>query len=201
MRTPDNGPYRSLYTYPWDLAEVDPAPFARRIGQCGLNAVTVAMSYHAGRFIRPHATGARVYFPEDGSIYFRHNPERYGRIRPLPGTLVNDTDVLRELAQSTPELQVHAWVVLLHNTPLGFAHPDVTVRNVFGDPYPYNLCPSHPDAREYAVALCADLCSAYPLRGLCLETPGFLPFEHGYHHEFAQLRLNPWAAGLLALAS
>ena len=50
-------------------------------------------------------------------------------------------------------MAVNVWLVLLHNTRLGMAHPDAVVRNAFGDPYFYNLCPSAPDARAYAIGL------------------------------------------------
>jgi hypothetical protein len=83
-------------------------------------------------------------------------------------------------------------MVLLHNTRLGSEHPGCTVENAFGDRYVYSLCPSAPDAREYAVALCSDVTRSYPVVGLSLETPGFLPYQHGFHHEFALLRQNRW---------
>ena len=39
----------------------------------------------------------------------------------------------------------------------------------------------------------------YELDGLALETPGFLPFDHGFHHEFFLLPMNRWAGWLLGL--
>jgi hypothetical protein len=35
--------------------------------------------------------------------------------------------------------------------------------------------------------------------GLSLETPGFLPFAHGFHHEFALLKQNRWLESMLGL--
>jgi hypothetical protein len=49
------------------------------------------------------------------------------------------------------------------------------------------------------VNLCADLVGRYELTGLVLETPGWLPYDHGYHHEFAMVPLDRWAKTLLAL--
>ncbi|MCP4380603.1 MAG: hypothetical protein GY798_04150, partial [Hyphomicrobiales bacterium] len=34
---------------------------------------------------------------------------------------------------------------------------------------------------------------------IALETPGYLPFVHGYHHEFGLVRQNPWLNNLLGL--
>jgi hypothetical protein len=83
-------------------------------------------------------------------------------------------------------------MVLLHNTKLGEAHPEATVQNAFGDRYIYALCPSAPEAREYAVALCKDITDNYPVLGISTESPGFAPYQHGYHHEFALMKQNRW---------
>ncbi len=89
--------------------------------------------------------------------------------------------------------------MLLHNSRLGFAHPDCVVHNAFGDPYFYNLCPSAPEARAYALGLATDVTESYPVSGPSLEVPGFLPYAHGYHHEFAFVRWNPWLENQLGL--
>ena len=70
--------------------------------------------------------------------------------------------------------------------------PRSDVANAFGDRYVYSLCPSAPEAREYAVALCKDVTENYPVIGISLETPGFLPYAHGFHHEFALMKPNRW---------
>src|SRR5690606_6751 len=157
--------------------------------QLGLDTVTMAGSYHAGKFLRPHGKQGKVYFPEDGTVYFNADPLRYGAIKPRPNSLLESRDVLRELTDQN-EMAVNAWMVLLHNTALGMAHPDSVVRNAFGDPYYYNLCPSAPEARAYAIGLCRDVSESYPVAGLSLESPGFAPYAHGYHHESALMQSN-----------
>jgi hypothetical protein len=89
--------------------------------------------------------------------------------------------------------------VLLHNTLLGSAHPDSSVANAFGDRYIYSLCPAAPEARAYALGLAKDVTESYGVSGISLETPGFLPYAHGYHHEFALNRPNRWLDSLLGL--
>ena len=54
-----------------------------------------------------------------------------------------------------------------------------------------SLCPSHPDVRDYLVALCADLGANYPVREIAIETPGWQAFRHGHHHEFELIALSP----------
>ena len=63
----------------------------------------------------------------------------------------------------------------------------------------YSLNPADSEVRAYVVALCRDLAEQHELTALALETPGWLPYDHGYHHEFALLPLNEWLKVLLGL--
>lgn len=188
---PDPKSYRGLYAYAWDVAEEDADAFVADLRRLGVDTLCLAASYHAGKFIRPHGKAGHVYFPEDGKAHCRVRPERYGKIKPEESSLVADGDPFGRYATRS-DIAVTAWTVLLHNTPLGQRHPDAVARNAFGDPYYYSLCPANPDVRAYAVALTTDIADRYPIRGLALETPGWLPYRHGYHHEFALLGANPW---------
>ena len=190
--------YKAIYTYAWDLAETGVAVAANEFRALGLDTVTIAGSYHAGKFMRPHGKAGKVYFPEDGTVYFNADPSRYGGIKPLANGLLGERDILRELVD-TSGMAVNVWLVLLHNTRLGMAHPDAVVRNAFGDPYHYNLCPSAPGARAYAVGLARDVTTSYEVGGISLEAPGFTPYAHGYHHEFALMKSNPWLENMLGL--
>lgn len=190
--------YKAIYTYAWDLAETGVAVAAREFRDLGLDTVTIAGSYHAGKFMRPHGKAGKVYFPDDGTVYFNADPSRYGAIKPVANGLLGERDVLRELVE-TSGMAVNVWLVLLHNTRLGMAHPDAVVRNAFGDPYYYNLCPSAPEARAYAIGLAKDVTESYAVGGISLEAPGFTPYAHGYHHEFALMKSNPWLENMLGL--
>jgi hypothetical protein len=190
--------YKAIYAYPWDIVEAGRDAALDRFSGLGLDTVTLAGAYHAGKFLRPHGKQGKVYFPEDGTVYFHARPERYGEIKPLPNSMLAQGDPLHDLCDQT-RLSVNVWLVLLHNSQLGARHPQATVANAFGDRYVYSLCPSAPDARAYAVALAADVADAYLVRGLSLETPGFLPYAHGYHHEFALNRPNAWLDNQLGL--
>jgi hypothetical protein len=191
--------YKGLYVYAWDLADEGLGTVLGRIRPTGINTLTLAASYHAGKFLRPHGVGGKVYFPADGTVYFQARPERYGHIRPLVNPLVAEFDAFARLEQQAPDLERVAWVVCCHNTPLGQQYPEFTSRNAFGDPYPYSLCPAHPAVRDYVVNLVADLVDRHDLAGVALETPGWLPYDHGFHHEFALVPLDRFAKSLLAL--
>jgi hypothetical protein len=190
--------YKAIYTYAWDLAEVGVAAVVDEFLALGLDIVTIAGSYHAGKFLRPHGVGGKVYFPDDGTVYFNADHSRYGAIKPVANGLLRDGDVLRQLTEDR-RMATNVWLVLLHNTRLGMAHPDAVVRNAFGDPYYYNLCPSAPAARAYAVGLARDVTESYAVSGLSLEAPGFTPYAHGYHHEFALNKPNRWLDSRLGL--
>lgn len=190
--------YSAIYTYAWDLAEVGIGETVRQFAGLGLDTVTVAGSYHAGKFLRPHGRSGKVYFPEDGTIYFKADPKRYGAIKPVPNSQFSDADVIRQLT-ANGKLATNVWLVLMHNTLLGTRHPDATVANAFGDRFVYNLCPSAPEARAYAKGLAIDVTQSYAVSGLSLETPGFMPYTHGFHHEFALNRPNRWLDSLLGL--
>ncbi len=191
--------YKAIYAYPWDLAETGVNAAVDRFLALGLDTVTIAGSYHAGKFLRPHGQTGKVYFPEDGTVYFKPDPSRYGAIKPIAHSMLSSGhDIVRELSRQG-RLAANVWLVLLHNTRLGAAHIESTVANAFGDRYVYNLCPSAPEARAYEIGLASDVTESYPVRGVSLETPGFLPYAHGFHHEFALNRGNRWLDSQLGL--
>ncbi|WP_136162102.1 hypothetical protein [Sphingomonas flavalba] len=184
------------YAYPWNLHA--PRDELRHMQDAGLGHLTVAASYHAGKFVQPRDPRARVYFPEDGTVYFHPARADYGLLSPRVATTTVAQDTLADLC-AADIMPIRAWTVLNHNSRLGWQHPDAVARNAFGDPYPYSLCPAHPEVRHYAVTLCADLARGYGVQALLLESPGWLAFAHGYHHEFAQVEVGPATAALLGL--
>ncbi len=190
--------YRAIYTYAWDLAEAGVAEAAAGFRGLGLNTITMAGSYHAGKFLRPHGKNGKVYFPEDGTIYFKADPSRYGDIKPVANSMLAERDVLRELTKQG-NIAANVWLVLLHNTLLGMRHPEATVANAFGDRYVYSLCPAAPSARAYAIGLARDVTESYDVSGISLESPGFAPYAHGFHHEFALNQPNRWLDSQLGL--
>jgi hypothetical protein len=160
--------HRSMWTYAWDILDLG---FDRVIDElrdrAGLNSISLATSYHAGRFLQPRSPKRKSYFPEDGTI------------------ITAGGDVLRELVRRRDDggLNVCCWTVCLHNTRLGLLHPGAVTRNAFNDPNYYNLCPSNSDARAYVCALVEDMTHAYRPDIVELESPSFMGFAHEFHHE------------------
>jgi hypothetical protein len=188
-----------MYLYAWDLQEEGVSEVAARLTGAGLDTASLATSYHAGKFLRPHAPHRKVFFPEDGTVYFRPEMSRYGRVRPRVNSQVHEFDALRELEKHAPDLRRVGWTVGLHNTPLGFEHPDLTARNAYGDPFYNSLCPAQPEVRDYLVALCADLGASYGPAEVVIETPGWQTFRHGHHHEFELIELSDRTETMLGM--
>lgn len=186
-----------MFVYPWDLLDEGTAQVAARLAGAGLGRIALATAYHAGKFLRPHGPRGRVIFPEDGTVYFRPDPARYGRLQPQAARMVDRHDALAELARHAPDLQVTAWTVGLHNSRLGAAHPDLACQTPFGDVLVNALCPSQPEVRRYLAALCLDTAAQPGVREVAIETPGFQTYRHGHHHEFELVDLPPAAETLL----
>ena len=93
--------YRAIYAYAWNLADEGVDGVTGRVAALGIDTITVAGSYHAGKFLQPHGRSGKVFFPEDGTVYFNPDPARYGTIKPVLNSLVRERDVLREIVETS----------------------------------------------------------------------------------------------------
>ncbi|HEV2072568.1 MAG TPA: hypothetical protein VGR29_02905 [Thermomicrobiales bacterium] len=192
-----------LFTYAWDLEAEGYDVAVGRIAEAGFTSINLATSYHAGKFLLPRNPRRRVYFAEDGALFFRPDPSRYGRIQPRVHSLAQQDDdpVTKLLAAIRPyNLAYTAWTVCLHNSWLGERYPDTTMHTAFGDPLIHSLSPAHPDIRAYMVAMVTDLVSRYEAAAIQLESPGYMGFLHGYHHEIIGADLDAVQQQLLAIS-
>ncbi|MBO8190824.1 hypothetical protein ITI46_03800 [Streptomyces oryzae] len=82
-------------------------------------------------------------------------------------------------------LEVHSWVVLAHNSRLGEDFPHTSVRNAYGDRYPWAPCIARPEVRDYAVALAAEAAvrPGTGTRGTELESCGWYGLAHLHAHD------------------
>lgn len=192
-----------LFTYAWDLdARGDDAALGE-ITDAGFSTVNLATQYHAGKFLLPRNPRRRVLFQEDGAIFFQPEPSRYGRMQPRVHSLVTETG--SPLARVTELGERHgltttAWTVCLHNSWLGEQFPDTTMHTAFGDPLIHSLSPTHPDARAYILALLGDMVSRHEVAAVQLESPGYMGFRHGYHHEIVGVPLDAVQQRLLSIS-
>jgi hypothetical protein len=171
-------------------------------GRAGLGGVTMAAAYHHGRDIFPHNPVRKVHFLEGGAVFFQPDPSRYRGVglEPVVSKLAQQSDVLADLCRdgAARGLRIRAWTVYLHNYTLGEAHPDCACRNVFGDPYLTDLCPSNPQVRAYVTALTSDIASK-GVSGVIAESLHFHGLQHGFHHERYFIELGALGRHLLGL--
>jgi hypothetical protein len=173
------------YAYPWDY--VGDSVAASRAADLGLDAVAVAASYHATRAATPQHPDRRVFEAEFAACYVPVREEAWRGHRLVPATPKWDPDgdsfgnAHRRLAAQG--LEVEAWIVLTHNSTLGRAHPDLVVRNAFGDSYPYALCPTAQDVQVYCLTLVEEILRSSPLHGVVLESCGPMGIDHAGKHD------------------
>jgi hypothetical protein len=173
------------YAYTWDYA--GDAAAAPRAATLGLGSVAVAASYHATRAATPLHPEHRIHDAEHAACYVpvREQAWRGHRLVPaVPSWDPNGDSFASAQGQLLGQgLQVEAWIVLTHNSTLGRAHPDLVVRNAFGDVYPYALCPAAPDVQEYCLTLVEEVLRSAPMDGVVLEACGPMGIDHAGKHE------------------
>ncbi len=190
----------SMWTYLWDIVDEGYDTPLQLMKQNGLTHVSLASAYHAGRFLLPHNPRRKIYFLEDGTVYFQPTPSRYATVKPILNSYVKEGHHVVSVRKEAERegLGLNAWVVACHNTPLGTAYPSIACVNAFGDPMPHNLCPSSADLRHYLKAVVRDL-SDQGVQRIEVEAMQFQGFTHGVHHEREGIALSPAYKFLLGL--
>jgi hypothetical protein len=190
-----------LFAYPWDILDRGVEPFVDECWELGVRVLHVTTIYHSGKFFLPRNNTRRVYFPEPGCLYAPLPPGAFdGGLAPPVSTLAG-TGWLETLAKAaaTAGIRLAAWTVFHHSSAIGARHPELTARNLFGDPYPFALCPSSEPVRRYSVSLARAVAGLNIFDTLDLETIGYLGYYHGYHHEVTAVPAGPLEHFLLSL--
>ena len=194
---------KAVYTYAWDFTDEGTDAVLERIREADCRELVVAMAYHAGRFFLPHNPKRRIYYPEDGVVYFKADQARYAgqRLQPLTASLLEGRDVMGDLVEKAKKrgMSVTAWFACFHNSRLGFQNPDIVARNAFGDPCYNYLCPMNKAAAAYVMSMLNDFTSRYACAGIFLESLSYSGFEHGFHHEFYGVTMTAELSALLGL--
>ncbi len=181
-----------LFCYPWDFVDEGVDRLAGRARDLGVTHLAVASLYHAGFFFYPHNPRRKVHMLEDGVAYYHPDPQRYPeRLAPQVAAVSRDRDLFGDICDAATRagLRMCSWTVLLHNSRIGLAHPELTIHNAYGDSYPHALSPGHPTAAGFARGVIGDLASRYPLDTIMLEAADYRSRAHGgswvggHHHE------------------
>ncbi|MEU1664289.1 hypothetical protein ABZ547_11860 [Streptomyces sparsogenes] len=175
----------SAFVYPWDV--VGDPDAARRIADLGVQQVTLASAYHSTRALTPRHPRHRIVTARHAAVLYPPDPERWaGRpLRPYRQSWVEGADPYGEAARALADagLEVHSWVVLAHNSRLGDEHPHTSVRNAYGDHYPWAPCIARPEVRSYVVDLAAEAAVRPGTRGTELESCGWYGVAHLHAHD------------------
>lgn len=194
--------YGVIWTYPWDVldAGIDTA-LAQIANEGGMQAVSLAHSYHNVKHLRPHNPGRKLFVANSSAIYFQPDLKRYGAVKPIVAPLAQEDDGMRRIRDAMEKhgLAYHAWTVTLHNSALGTVYPDINTLNALGDRIPHYLCPSNPDVRAYIAALVSDIADNLAPAQVELEFLHFGTFEHDVHHGIPSVELDPFTEYLLGL--
>lgn len=181
-----------LFCYPWDFADEGVDRLIGRARDLGVTHLAVASLYHAGFFFYPHNPRRKVHMLEDGVAYYHPDPACYPEgLAPQVAAVNRDRDLFGTIGDAAARagLRLCSWTVLLHNSRIGLAHPELTIHNAFGDSYPHALSPGHPTAAAFARGVIRDLASRYPLDTIMLEAADYRSRAHGgswvggHHHE------------------
>lgn len=181
-----NGPRVTACLYPWDVIG-DPSVPAR-IENLGADSVVLAAAYHTTRAATPQHPDRRVVEARHSALYLPVRPSAWSGSELVPAAATEWTGEENSFGHARDILtragiDVDAWVVLTHNSLLGARHPELTVRNAFGDRYGYALCPANAAVRRYAALLVHEVAEAGRPSGLVVEACGPLGFGHLSHHD------------------
>lgn len=176
-----------LFAYPWDVIDEGRAAVLDAVERAGLNTLYVTTWYHSGMFLLPHNPRRKVYFPQPGALYMPAGDwHRTHPLTPPVSDLTDDwrgfwTDLARDCRARGIDLA--AWMPVLHNSGLGMAHPDVAVRNVWGDVITHTLCPANDSVVDLVAHVMQDVAALGVFDRVLLESIEYLPLRHGHHHE------------------
>lgn len=176
------------FLYPWDVVgDPDAAP---RLAALGVRRATLASAYHSVRALTPRHPRRRIVTARHSAVLYPPDPDRWsGRaLRPYEQRWVGSEDpggAYGEAARALSEagIEVHSWVVLAHNSRLGEEHGHITVRNAYGDRYPWAPCIARPEVREYLVELAAEAAVRPHTSGTELESCGWYGLAHLHAHD------------------
>jgi hypothetical protein len=186
------------YAYPWDVLE---AGFATRVRELGVDEVAVALSYHSARAATPWSASRTAVVARHAAFYRPVRADAWQELRPSTPDWAGSDDTGGDAVRLLNEagIPAAAWIVLTHNSQLGYEHPDVAVRNCFGEVYPWALCPARAAVREYAATLTAEAVAGLDLSSVILEACGPLGAVHQHQHEKTDGVWAPAVARLLSI--
>jgi hypothetical protein len=175
----------AAFTYPWDILGDPVAP--ARLRELGAETAVLAAAYHSTTAVTPRHPAHRVVHAPHSAVYYPPGRERWdgAALRPAPQRWCGTADAYGQAARQLRDcgLDVHAWVVLAHNSRLATAFPEHAVRNAYGDRSGWALCIAQPEVRRYAATLAAEAAAQPGTSGVELESGGWYGHAHLHAHD------------------
>jgi len=191
----------NAFTFPYTFFREPASKVISELQEVGFTGINLALNYHASRDFLLRQ-GPELAYLADGFHYYKPDLTCYpsGAITPHHLDSLTDNSALDEVLEvsSANGFEVNAWAVFMHNSAIGFRHPEVTVTNCFGNHFLSELCPSSPMVGGYISGLTTDL-AARGVTSIAIESLHFHGAHHGEHHERFFLEMGEVAAFLLAL--
>ncbi len=192
-----------MYVHPWDVVDEGARNVFSSISKTRMEFINLAVSYHSGRFFLPHNPTKKVYYADEGVIYFDPAKDdfRSSKLKPVKSSSYADRDILKESVDIAHDygITVNAWTVCLHNGRFAVEYPELAVENMYGEKDMNFLCPVKSDSSRYVKSLIMSLATGYDVGEIELES-AFFPsaFIHGVHHEVMGIRITPVMSYLLS---
>lgn len=170
--------------HPWDAFDRGIEEFAAELADIGVTELIFSMTYHEARFAQFLNPKHKFYHSEDGAAYFEPREELYRntRVKPILSRMFQEGYSFEVMAEALTrrDLSLSAWIVYCYNRSQCRLHPELAVANCYGDRVMFELCPSHPEVREYAMALTRDVCTGRGIKALFLESLNYHPLNYDY---------------------
>ncbi|MFD3333071.1 hypothetical protein ACFWV1_10525 [Streptomyces sp. NPDC058700] len=174
-----------------------PQAQADRLAACGVDGVTLAYSYHGGRWLLTTSDPCAVTDFQAGQWFRDEAAPVHGDDVTLP--VLGDDATIATTALRRAGIEVTAWLVGLHQSGPATRRPESALRNAFGHPYRHALCPARTEVRAYATDLVARAARRPGVTGLELEAFGYLGWQHQSAHDKLGAALRPVDRWLLSL--
>ena len=170
--------------HPWDAFDMGVEEFADELVDLGANGLVFSMTYHEARFAQFCNPKHKFYHSEDAAIYFQPREEFYlkTKVKPILSRMFQAGYSFGAMAEvlKAKGLSISGWIVYYYNRTQCQLHPELAVANCYGDRAMFELCPSNPDVREYAMALTRDICTGRGLEAIMLESLYYHPLDYDY---------------------
>ncbi|MCY0877941.1 MAG: hypothetical protein OWU84_03220 [Firmicutes bacterium] len=179
-----------MWIYPWDIARLGPEKTAALLDEMGVDAVSLAVIYHAGYVLSLiNGEPELIYLPQ-GMSFGETNLTMLSRSLQS----FNWLDFLQATRNSFQRrgIALRAWTIAYHDK---FEIRPVV--NAFGQPILHSPCPIA--NRGYLDGIIQLLTSSGMFDAIEIESAGFTPVFHGHHHEISGVVITPLLNLLLGL--